>query len=109
MPKSNAQRTEYTTGRLDMNRYLIKNPLATFYVKVERNQPAANLMAGDLLVVDRSLIPEAGDVVIVEENGELAVRRWSGQQEVWGVATHVIHELSTEEEWPDVIEEGGAR
>lgn len=36
----------------------------------------SGIFVGDLLIVDRSLKPKSGDIVIVELEGELSVRRY---------------------------------
>jgi len=99
-----------------LNRYLIKNPAATFFVRVTGySMIGAGIHSGDLLVVDRSLEPRDKSVVIAVIDGELTVKRirigkkitlepenenYSVQQitedadfQVWGVVTNVIHAL----------------
>jgi len=108
---------DYIEGRLDLNQYLIRNPAATFFVKVSgRSMIDAGIQDGDMLIVDRSLQAIDKKVVIAVVNGELAVRRISTEGgrlaliaenrdykpmqveedmgfEVWGVVTNVIHPL----------------
>ncbi len=108
---------DYEEGKLDLNRFLVKNPAATFFVKVNGDSMiGAGIHPNDLLVVDRSLEPADKSVVIAVLNGELTVKRirirkgkitlepenenYSVQQitdgvdfEVWGVVTNVIHAL----------------
>ncbi len=108
---------DYIEGNLDLNKDLIKNPAATFFVKVSGNSMIdASIHNGDILVVDRSLEPADRKVVIAVFNGELTVKRikatggrvvlisenkdYSPLQveeemnfEVSGVVTNVIHPL----------------
>jgi len=108
---------DYEEDKLDLNRYLIKNPAATFFVRVTGySMMGAGIYSGDLLVVDRSLEPRDKSVVIAVIDGELTVKRirigkkkitlepenenYSVQQitedtdfQVWGVVTNVIHAL----------------
>jgi DNA polymerase V len=108
---------DYIEGRLDLNQYLIRNPAATFFVKVSGSSMIdAGIHDGDMLIVDRSLHAVDRKVVIAVVNGELAVRRirteggrlaliaenrdYKPMQveedmgfEVWGVVTNVIHPL----------------
>ena len=108
---------DYEEGKLDLNKHLIKNPAATFFVRVTGDSMVgAGIHSGDLLVVDRSIEPRDRSVVIAVINGELTVKRirienkritlepenenYSAQQisegmefEVWGVVTNGIHEL----------------
>ena len=67
---------DYEEGRLDLNKHLIKNPAATFFVRVTGDSMVkAGIHSGDLLVVDRSIEPRDKSVVIAVVNGELAVKR----------------------------------
>jgi len=108
---------DYIEGKLDLNKYLIKHPAATFFVKVTGNSMIdAGIHDGDILIVDRSIKPSSRKVVIAIVNGELTVKRiritkgklllmpenrdYKPLQveeemgfEVWGVVTNVIHPL----------------
>jgi DNA polymerase V len=108
---------DYEENKLDLNRHLIKNPAATYFVRVSGDSMVgAGIHHEDLLVVDRSIEPKDKNVVIAALNGELTVKRirirkgkitleaenkdYSAQEvnegmdfEVWGVVTNVIHEL----------------
>lgn len=67
---------EYLEGKLDLNKHLIPHPLATFFVRVAGNSmTGAGIYEGDLLIVDRSVEPRDGHVVIAVVNGELLVKR----------------------------------
>ena len=66
----------YIEGRLDLNRYLIKHPTATFYVRVSGDSmTGAGINPGTILVVDRAVDAEDGDIVIARINDELCVKR----------------------------------
>jgi DNA polymerase V len=108
---------DYEEDKLDLNKHLIKNPAATFFVRVTGDSmTGAGIHSGDLLVVDRSLEPRDKNVVIAAINGELTVKRirirnkkitlepenenYTSQEiaedtefQVWGVVTCVIHQL----------------
>jgi DNA polymerase V len=63
---------------IDLNDILIRNRVATFLVKVDGDSMIAKgLFDGDLAVVDRSLDPEDGDVVVVDVDGERSFKVWS--------------------------------
>jgi DNA polymerase V len=66
---------------LDLNDLLIENPPATFYVRARGDSMEdAGIRDGDLLVVDRSLTPRSGAVVIAAIDGELLVKSlWIGE------------------------------
>lgn len=108
---------DYLEGKLDLNKYLIKNPSATFFVRVTGDSMQnAGIYSGDILVVDRSLTAKDGSIVIAVIDSELLVKRInfiknkifllpentnykpieiSGEMkfEVWGVVSTVIHSV----------------
>jgi DNA polymerase V len=108
---------DYTEGKLDLNCHLVKNPAATFYVRVCGNSmTGVGIFSGDLLVVDRSLEPGPGKIVIAVLNGELTVKRLEIEGDrlfliaendsyspievtesqdlcIWGVVTSAIHQF----------------
>lgn len=54
---------------------LVKHPAATFLVRVSGQSMVPTVWDKDLLLVDRSLEPEDGDVLVVALGGELVVKR----------------------------------
>jgi DNA polymerase V len=108
---------DYVEGKLDLNQYLIKHPVATFFVRVTGDSMiGSGIHSGDLLIVDRSLEAKNNKVIIAVVDGELLVKRLRIQKkqimlvadnpdypslviqeemnfEVWGVVTNVIHPL----------------
>ena len=75
----------YIEGHLDLNRYLIKHPVATFYVRVSGDSMAgAGIEPGSILVVDRAVEADDGDIVIARINDELCVKRLRVRQgRIW--------------------------
>ncbi|MBU0728204.1 MAG: translesion error-prone DNA polymerase V autoproteolytic subunit [Proteobacteria bacterium] len=108
---------DYIDRHLDLNERLIDNPAATFFVRVAGDSMiGAGINHDDIVIVDRSLEPASGRIVIAVLNGELAVKRLVIQGdscrlvsenpeyppleispetplEIWGVATYAIHKL----------------
>lgn len=106
---------DYIERHLDLNELLVKHPTATFFVRVEgQSMINAGIKSGDILIVDRSLSPSSGHVVIAVLNGDFLVKKLHkrGNQtwllpenpkyqpmqitdesnfEIWGVVTSVIH------------------
>ena len=96
---------------LDLNRHLIHNPAATFFMKATGDWVAdAEVCPGDLLVVDRSLEAQDPSLVVGVLEGQLVVLRVrkQGNQllpaldsgletvdslEIWGVVTHIIRKV----------------
>ncbi len=67
---------DYIEGRLDLNRYLIKHPVATFYVRVTGDSMInVGIHPGSILIVDRAVEADDGDIVIARINDELCVKR----------------------------------
>ena len=108
---------DYIERRLDLNEYLVQHPSATFFVRVAGDSmTGAGIHDGDILIVDRSLEPANGGIVVAAVNGELTVKRLmkrdgrcilkpendafgsieaaeQNEVHIWGVATCVIHRL----------------
>lgn len=111
---------DYAEQHLDLNTHLIQHPAATFFLRVSGDSMVnAGIFHGDLLIVDRSLEPSHGKIVIAAVNGELTVKRLhktpqgiflmaeneayppialheSDQVQLWGVVTHAIHAMNTQ-------------
>ena len=102
---------------LDLNSYLVKRPAATFFVRVNGDSMInAGINDNDILVVDRSIKPSHGKVIIAVLDGQMTVKRLykrSGKvilmpennlykpieindetnMEIWGVVTSSVHFL----------------
>jgi DNA polymerase V len=108
---------DYLDRKLDLNEHLVKNPAATFFVRVAGDSmTGAGINDNDILIVDRSLEPLSNNIVIATVNGELTVKRLIKKKdscllfaenpdyppliidedtplEIWGVVTYAIHSL----------------
>ncbi|MBP5544714.1 MAG: translesion error-prone DNA polymerase V autoproteolytic subunit [Kiritimatiellae bacterium] len=68
---------QYQEQPLDLNELLVKRPAATFFVRVQGDSMVgAGINDGDLLVVDRSLRPVSGDIIIACIDGDFTVKRY---------------------------------
>jgi len=109
---------DFSDGSLDLNEYLIPHKASTFFVRATGDSMVgAGIFPGALLVVDKSLVPSYGKIVIAVLNGEMTVKRFEkihnrlflcSENEnypdlkiteeddfsIWGVVTNVIHHLS---------------
>jgi len=66
---------QYLEPPLDLNELLVRRPAATYFVRVEGDSMSgAGIHDGDLLVVDRSLRPADGDVIIASVDGDFTVK-----------------------------------
>jgi DNA polymerase V len=104
--------------KLDLNDHLIKHPASTFLVRANgQSMINAGIHENDILVVDRSLTPADGKIVIAAVDGQLTVKRLRKQADgqvillaenpafqpivihensemyIWGVVTNVIHSV----------------
>ena len=67
---------DYADGSLDINKYLVRNPVSTFFFPVSGDSmEGAEIFNGDILVVDRSIRPVHGRIVVAFLNGERLVKR----------------------------------
>lgn len=67
---------DYVEGRLSLDEHLVQYPEATFFVCARGNSMVgAGIFDGDLLIVDKSLAPVSGHIVIAVVDGELTVKR----------------------------------
>ena len=66
---------DYLHESLDFNRDLIKHPEATFYGRVDGDSMIeAGICDGDIAVIDRSLEPQNGNVVVAYINNEFTIK-----------------------------------
>lgn len=66
---------QYVERPLDLNELLVARPSATYFVRAEGDSmTGAGIRSGDLLVVDRSIEPEDGSIVIACVDGEFTVK-----------------------------------
>ena len=108
---------DYIDDWLDLNEHLVKHPSATFFARAAgTSMVAAGILDKALLIVDRSLKPKQGDVVIAAVNGELTCKLFDKRKKqlraasegyppialdgeldliIHGVVTHVVNQLCT--------------
>ncbi len=107
----------YIDTNININEELIHHPSSTFLLRVKgESMRNAGILDGDLLIVDRSLNPRPGDIVVAIIDGSFIVKRLAYRQnisyleaehpnypaidlshyesvQIWGVATFSIHKL----------------
>lgn len=63
---------DYIEGKLDLNEHLITRPSATFMVRATGDSmTGVGIFSGDILVVDRSVQPRHGSIIIAVVDSEL--------------------------------------
>jgi DNA polymerase V len=79
---------DHTEGNLDLVRLVVRRPAATFYMRVAgTSMVAAGIGDGDLLVVDRSVAPKEGDIVVAIIDGGFACKRIQRVGKAWALAS----------------------
>ncbi|RXQ91553.1 translesion error-prone DNA polymerase V autoproteolytic subunit [Ancylomarina salipaludis] len=105
---------DFIETKISLDKELIKNKEATFYVRVEGSSMiGANIHDGDLLVIDRSLEPSNNKIAVCFIDGEFTVKRLRIEKDhillmpenekfepikvtsdndflIWGVVTYII-------------------
>ena len=108
---------DYIELGIDLNKYLIRNPISTFFLRVSGNSMNnAGIYNNDLLIIDRSINPNPGHIVVALLDGEFTLKRLIKKKDnyylkadkenypainlyeyvdiqIWGVAIYSIHEL----------------
>jgi repressor LexA len=68
---------EELTDTMRLDQWLIKNREATIMLKASNNAMfSAGILAGDLVLLDRSLTPKDGAIVLAEVDGRTVLRRF---------------------------------
>lgn len=68
---------DYMERGIDLNEQLIRNKPATFFMKVSGDSMInAGIFNGDIVLVDRSVKPINGKIVIAVIDGEMLIRRY---------------------------------
>ncbi|MEQ9617745.1 MAG: translesion error-prone DNA polymerase V autoproteolytic subunit [Deltaproteobacteria bacterium] len=110
---------DYLEEKLDLNKYLIKHPAATYYARAEGDSMVgAGIFPNDILVIDKAIEEVKDRIIIAWLNGEFTVKRYHVDNRlgkvylvpenpkffpheitpemdfmIWGVVTYSIHKL----------------
>lgn len=108
---------DYAERGIDLNEQLVRNKPATFFMRVKGEAMiGAGIFDGDTVIVDRSIKPSSGKIVIAVLNGDMLIRRLDkgfnkmrllpetnrlapievdpfAEFSIWGVVTYVIHQV----------------
>lgn len=106
---------DYMDIAIDLNQELVRHPSTTFYGRVRGDSMQdAHVFDGDILVIDKSLEPQSGDMAVCYIDGEFTIKyievsdngvslipanplyptiNVTADQDliIWGVVTYVIH------------------
>ena len=107
---------DYLQKGLSLDERFIKNPISTYFFEASGDSMSPLIFPGDVLIVDKSIMPTHGKIVIAAIDGELTVKRLYQMEGVtklqpdnpdykdidinaftesviWGVVTNVIHKV----------------
>lgn len=88
---------DYSDTKIDLTQMLIRDELSSFIVRVSGDSmEGAGIYDGDELIVDRSIEPRDGHVVIAIVDGEMTVKRLQ-------ITTTGVVLQAENAEYPDVI------
>ena len=67
---------DYMTDSIDLNKELVLHPATTFYARAVGNSMTGfGISDGDLLVIDKSIEPIDGDIVVAFIDGEFTLKK----------------------------------
>lgn len=108
---------DYMERGIDLNEQLVRNKPATFFMRVTGSSMInAGIHDGDVVIVDRSVKPVSGKIVIAVLDGDMLIRRLEktmnrlrlvpetnklspidiaefSDMTIWGVVTYVIKQV----------------
>ncbi len=98
---------DHRFGSLSLDDLVVKHRSSTFFWRLEDGVEVMAWPVGSIVVVDRSLVPKQGSVVVLVLEGDFLLGKyhqnklWTLQGEaiesevaqVWGVVTHVLQEV----------------
>ena len=82
----------YVDKRLDLNDLIIQNTYTTFYFRY-MGPSTLGVKTGNILVIDRSIDPTEGDLVVLTEKNHFKIREYEGQENVWGRVSWILNKL----------------
>jgi DNA polymerase V len=113
--------SDHLEKALNLEELVVFRPSATFYVRAQGNaMQRSGIHDKDILIVDRSITPRHGNIIVTSIDEEPSIRRFAKQGSriflvsddtslqpipitketawtIWGVVTHVIHRFRLEE------------
>lgn len=113
--------SDHLEKALNLEELVVFRPSATFYVRAQGNaMQRSGIHDKDILIVDRSITPRHGNIIVTSIDEEPSIRRFAKQGSriflvsddtslqpipitketawtIWGVVTHVIHRFRLKE------------
>lgn len=114
---------DYVESRISLDRQIIRHPSATYFLRAADSHHREGILQGALLVVDSSLTPVDGSLLVCAIDGEFRVKKYckyprqyledlrtgkkealpkdddgcTGSTAVFGVITHIINDARSGE------------
>lgn len=113
---------DYAESRISLDQQIIRHPSATYFMRAADSHHREGILQGALLVVDSSLTPVDGSLLVCALDGEYRVKRYrkyprqhledlrtgkkealpkddgcTGSNAVFGVITHIINDARSGE------------
>lgn len=82
----------YVDKRLDLNELIVNDIHTTFYFRY-MGPDTLGVKKGNILVIDKAQEPEEGDLVVLTERDHFKIRKYEGQNNLWGKVSWVLNKL----------------
>lgn len=80
----------YVNKRLDLNELIITNTYSTFFFRY-MGEDSLGVKQGSILVIDKSIDPTEGDLVVLTEDKTFKIRQYQSQENLWGRIAWVLN------------------
>jgi SOS-response transcriptional repressor LexA len=88
------------TSQMDLEKYLIGHPASTFFVKVKWDSMRdAGIIEWDIVILDRSLQPNNGNIVIASLDGDVTLKYFEKKE-------NAIHLIPANPDYNTIIVDG---
>lgn len=82
----------YVNNRLDLNELIVNDIHTTFYFRY-MGPDTLGVKKGNILVIDRSIDPVEGDLVVLTEKDHFKIRKYEGQSNLWGRVSWILNKV----------------
>jgi len=79
----------YVDKRLDLNDLIVEDVHTTFYFRY-KGPDTLGVKNGNVLVIDRSLQPKIGDLVVISDKTCFKIRKYDNQNNLWGKVSWIL-------------------
>lgn len=79
----------YVDKRLDLNELIVSDTYSTYYFRY-KGPKTLGVEPNDVLVIDRSIQPEIGDLVVLTDKLCFKIRPYENQSNLWGRVSWIL-------------------